>query len=74
MTTAPDLETRVLDFIRNNRREDGGIYLSRVVGGFNVEVETAEIEAALTRLHDQGRIQRVGREKTMQRIFLADWR
>ncbi|WP_040907059.1 hypothetical protein [Streptomyces griseoflavus] len=67
----PDLETRVLLYVRNHHKEDGGLYLTRVIGGFN-DVESIYIEAALARLHEAGRIRIVGREKTSQRVFLAD--
>ncbi|MEU5341275.1 hypothetical protein AB0H18_10645 [Streptomyces sp. NPDC020766] len=65
-----DLETRVLNYIRNHRKEDGGIYLTRVIGGFN-DVETADVEAVVTRLRTQGRVFTHGREKTAQRVFLS---
>ncbi|WP_148315157.1 hypothetical protein [Streptomyces sp. CCM_MD2014] len=65
----PELETRVLLYVRNHRKEDGGLYLTRVIGGFN-DVETSWVEAALARLLEAGRIRIVGREKTYQRVFL----
>ncbi|MEV5015389.1 hypothetical protein ACIGW1_18460 [Streptomyces sp. NPDC053780] len=69
MSTALDLEARVILYIRNHRKEDGGLFLTRVIGGFN-DVEAIWVESALARLHDQGRIRIVGREKTSQRVFL----
>ncbi|MEU6706880.1 hypothetical protein [Streptomyces wuyuanensis] len=65
------LDTKVLNYIRNHCKEDGGIYLTRVIGGFN-DLDTGEVEAVLTRLQGQGRIRRVGREKTAQRVFLTE--
>ncbi|MFE3860948.1 hypothetical protein ACFXPT_10965 [Streptomyces goshikiensis] len=64
-----DLETQVLQKIQRDRKEDGGIYWTRVVGGF-LGVEGREVEAALDRLHGQGRVRLVGREKTQRRVFL----
>ncbi|MFJ3927947.1 hypothetical protein [Streptomyces sp. NPDC090022] len=65
-----DLEDRVVRYIERTRKEDGGIYWTRVVGGF-LGIDGREIEAALDRLHEQGRVKLVGREKTMRRVYLV---
>ncbi|MGW4710033.1 hypothetical protein ACWEOX_19010 [Streptomyces sp. NPDC004314] len=64
------MENQVLQKIQRDRKEDGGIYWTRVVGGF-LGVDGREVEAALDRLNQQGRVTYVGREKTQRRVFLA---
>ncbi|MEU9705093.1 hypothetical protein [Streptomyces sp. NPDC047981] len=71
MNAALDLDEQVIRFIERSRKEDGGVYWTRVIGGFTA-VEGADIEAALARLHDAGRVCFVGREKTSRRVFLTD--
>ncbi|MET9350166.1 hypothetical protein [Streptomyces termitum] len=69
MTNLSDLEAQVLRYIADARKEDGGIYLTRIIGHF-IGVEPWEVETALAKLHHGRLVRIVGREKTLQRVFL----